>query len=73
MPLSLTTTRSTSASVVEVAAVPPSTMFSSAAVELMAVPLKSMASRYAVPSIYRSLNLHHLYNVYGVVGIWRKD
>ena len=45
VPLSLTTTRSASASVVEVAAVPPSTMFSSAAVELIAVPLKSIASR----------------------------
>ena len=58
MPLSLTTTLSASANVVEVADVSPSTMlssvavdvtpsnmFSSAAVEVIAVPLKLIASK----------------------------
>ena len=38
MPASLTTTRSASASVVDVAVVPPSTILSSVAVEVIAVP-----------------------------------
>jgi len=40
----LTTTLSASAIVVDVALVPPSTIFSSAAVEEIAVPLKLIAS-----------------------------
>ena len=82
VPLSLNTTRSASATVVDEAAVSPSMMlssaavevtpsrmlssaavevtpsriFSSAAVEVIAVPLKLIASKYAVPSMYRSLN-----------------
>ena len=40
--------------------VTPSNMFSSAAVDVIAVPLKFIASTYAVPSIYKSLNSKEL-------------
>jgi len=40
--------------------VTPSNMFSSAAVDVITVPLKFIASKWAVPSIYKSLNSSEL-------------